>query len=771
MSLSIAFVVPYGEPSDGFFPDTLVAELCASVRKRGHRGRIVRVYYDGRDRARDLEVADRLRHWLAEQDADLVVLERLFDPAPVRAHVEASSKRRAVLITRGDSFDPIDGVDLVIGAHPGVTRTGATRRSPTTAELSSAFLRLVDAIENERDPLTVSGVSVVREGELLGGSPIEPADPERPYDAVVEQDVICLTEPPRVVRKTIFGNAGCPYAADPADNAHFSGVKLPMSPLPLARLGCAFCGMGGDYQKRRDDEVVPFLVEQAAFWTSKVPEIEELVLSDQYAIRYLAQLVRDAHSNGVRPVRWLFAARTDSFVHERKRVLDAIEAARATGHHIEVYLSGFEAFSDEELDRYNKGVSVAEQLAAIHTMRELAGEYPDAFSYSHARGHSLILWNPWTRPEHLEESIGNIRRHGTRDLFYELGRNRLRLYRDLPIFYAAKRDDVLTDRWEGSDEGAARRKGYNVEHPWRFLDSRTRLAYELARSLRERLGLETEAAQLAAIVTYVKTAEASADIRAHVEKVATELDALEAAFLHLATNRPDQGRRASNLRGAPVLFGGDCNNACATCANLEWWVDPKPSAVRSRIDAARETGLPIVLAGREPSMDRGFFDYLLRARGDDDRLVAVVTNGRRFADPMFADKALRSGLRSVSLKLFAPDTATTTTITGVPEAHEQALRGAIELVRRRLPSMELRVPLHRLTLGTLDRFAVLAHRMGVRQIRLECALDAVGIDALAPATAALGRLERACTELGVAITAVPLSAGTRYFDRIPGRAS
>src|SRR5258708_32835018 len=85
--LSIAFVLPYGEPSEGFFPEALLGHLCALARDRGHEARIVRVYYDGRDAGRDAETRARLAGWLEERAADLVVVERLFDPAPVREHV------------------------------------------------------------------------------------------------------------------------------------------------------------------------------------------------------------------------------------------------------------------------------------------------------------------------------------------------------------------------------------------------------------------------------------------------------------------------------------------------------------------------------------------------------------------------------------------------------------------------------------------------------------------------------------------------------------
>lgn len=766
-ALSVAFVVPYGEPSDGFFPDTLLAELCAVARGEGHRAEVVRVYYDGRDAARDAEVARRLEAWLAARDADVVVLERLFDPSPIEAHLAAKPGRTSLLVTRGDSFDPAPGIHYVVGAHPGATRAGTTRRSPTVAELSLAFRRFVTRVAEARDPRDVAGVCAIADGELQLGAPLEPAGPGGPYQAVVEQDVIALDAPPRVIRKTLFGNAGCPFADDPVDNPHFAQIRLP-GDLPLARLGCAFCAMGGDYQKRPDAEVVASLVEQAALWTSQLPDVEELVLSDQYAVRYLGALLRAARAAGIRPVRWLFAARVDAFVRERARVLDAVAAAQQTGHAVEVYLSGFEAFCDAELSRYNKGTTVADQLAAIETMRELARSYPDAFSYSRARGHSLILWSPWTRPEDVAESVETMRANGARELFHEVGRNRLRLYRDIPIYYAAERDRALAPTWEGDDEGAARRKGYSVEQPWRFLDARTRLAYELARALRDALRPETEMSQLAAAVAFARNVHPDVDVDRVVADVMRDVAALERALLELAG--PDAGvRRASSVRAAPVKFTGACNNACESCANRDSWLDDTPEAVVARVAAARAGGLPVALAGREPTLHPAFLDAVRAARGDDARDVGVVTNGRRFAYRSFTRAAWAAGLRAASVKVFAPSAAIADTVARDDGAHEQTLRGIRELQRAGMPAVELRVPLHRAHLESIEAFVDLARAAGVPRIYLECALDAVGLDTARAAADAVGRLARACARKDVALDAIPLTAGTLAFDRLPAR--
>jgi pyruvate-formate lyase-activating enzyme len=764
-SLSVAFVLPLGEPSEGFFPDTLLAELCADARAAGHLAEVLRVYYDGKDADRDAEVAARFERWLGEREVDVVVLERLFDPSPIRAHVGRDPRRRCVLVSRGDSFEPVPGVDLVVGAIPGLTRAGTTRRTPTNADIALALGRVLERIAEGGEPDEIPGVASLRAAKLRDVAPIAVAPSRGVYRAVVEQSVISLGEPPRVRRKTLFGNVGCPYAANPLTLPHYRGLRLPVD-VSMAKLGCGFCSLGGDYEKRPDHDVVDSLVQQASFWTRSCPDVEALVLMDQHALRYLGALVRGAHARGVRPVRWLFAARADSFLRERSRIEDAVDAAMACSHFVECYLSGFEAFSQVELDRYNKGLSVADLIAAVRSMRELARERPMSFGYAGAKGHSLILWNPWTTPDTLEESVTTIREHGLSELFHEVGRNRLRLYPDLPLYYAAERDGALAARWEAGDEGAARRKGYNVEHPWRFLDPRTRTAYQIALALRDRLGTETELAQLRSAIDFAKRFDPSPG--EHPSAV-NGLDSLEDAL----NDSPgvDVGvaaaARGTSVRAALVAFAGACNNGCTACSNSDRFLYDDTDALRSRVDQARETGAAIALAGREPTIHPAFLELVARARGDDDRYVAAVTNGRRFAYEAFARAAVHAGLKAASVKIFAVDAEVADAIARTQDAHAQALAGVANLRRARVSSLEMRVPLNRHNLAQYDRFADLAVTLGLEQIRVECTLDAVGLENLERAADAVRALRKRCSTLGVAVVTSPLGAGTRLLDSVP----
>lgn len=756
MALSIVFVLPYGEPSDGFFPDTLLALLAGQARDVGHDSRLVRVYYHGRNAETDRSIAERLEAFLTEHRADVVVVERLFDSAPIERYLSKYAGTIAVLVSRGDSFEPTPGIRYVVGKTPGQTRRGDTRRTPTTGELAKSFARLLQALENGTDPVLVPGVAEIDwTGNWRVGPPPEPAEPVRPFSFLLAQDVIAPGAAPIVRRKTLLGNAGCPFSLDPLENPHYTGIQPPET-MSLSRLGCAFCSMGGDYQKRADEVVISELVEQALALTKNDESITELVSSDQYALRYLSRLVRACANAGVRPMRFLFAARVDSFVKEIKRVEEAIAAAEETGHSIEVYLSGFEAFCNRELLRYNKGTTVAEQVQAVNEMRRLRRKHPRTFYYERARGHSLILWNPWTGPEDLRESVENVRENGFGELFHELGKNRLRLYKDLPIYWAAERDGAVRDAWEEGDQGAGKRKGYNVEIPWRFLNERTRLAYDLSREIRELLGAETEVAQLLATIEYCE--------RTGLENASADKTSILAQVAQLQEKLAPRGQ---SDKANVVLFAGACNNGCAACPNRDEWRADDEAALFERVDEARQINGPIVLAGREPTMHPAFLRILARARGAERRPVGIVSNGRRFAYPKFAQASVFAGLTAASIKIFAPEQIAADRISRDPGGFSQACAAFAVLRKLGISALELRAPLNRENMHHYALFARLARNLGADALRVECALDALGLENLKAGMDAVDSLVDVCQQFDLSLAISPLRAGSKVFDRLP----
>lgn len=766
-SLRVALVLPYGEPDPGFFPDTLLGLFAQRARLLGHEAVSVRVFYDGRDANRDAEVRAKLGAWLERRAPDVIVVERLFDPAPIAAYAGREPGRTVVGVVWG-GFEPVAGLDLVIGASPGSASSGITRRSPGAGDLVRAFEGMLAALASDSDPAEVPGVARVdREPHRGAGSlsvryPLEPAPLPSPFAPALDHDVISAGSPPAIRHRHLFGNAGCPYAADPREDPLYASLPL-ATDGSLSLLGCTFCHAGGDYQKRSDREVVTSLIEQAQYFHREVPDVTALVLVDQHPIRYLEALLNEAIAAGLPATRWLFQTRADSFVKEWQRLARAVEAAR-DGHSLELYLVGFESFSDRELGRYNKGATAAELLQAVSRMRELRQRHPGRFEYARARGHSLVLWSPWTEPDDLRATVHAIRNHGLLELFGEVARNRLRLYPDLPIYHAAESHGALADSWEDGDEGAARRKGYGREHPWRFLDPRARVAHSLVSALSERLGRETELGQLDAATRYVeaRARDEALDSKGLVQSILLALDELRAVLASIA-RRPG---RAPCSRGAVVRLFGPCQNRCSTCPNLAGF--GRAEDLATDLDRARQRGGPVVLAGREPGLHPALATLIQRAAGPDGRPVAIVTNGRRFADAAFTQAAERAGLRAASVKLFAPEAGAADRIAGASGAFAEASDGVRQL-RAKGVAVELRAPLHSDNLADYERFADLALSLGAPRLRSEAALEAVGLERLASAVEAVLRLERACRERGVSLDASPLEAGASWFEPVPER--
>ncbi|MCA9642587.1 MAG: radical SAM protein [Myxococcales bacterium] len=753
--LRVALVIPCAEGDPGFFPDGLLEHACARLQRDGHEARLLRVYYEG-NRTADAEVQKRVEAWLEGFQPNLVVVERLFDQAPFANFRARSPNTKVALVSWGDA-ELAQSVDYTIGTTPGQVRRGTTRRSPSAGELAWAVEQLANSLASGDDARQIPGVSQKVGQQTLMGPPATPRPLMTPFEAEVNGECIASGAVPRLTRKYLFGNAGCPYSRAPSEEAFYEGLELP-SDDTLSVLGCAFCRAGGDYQKQPEAVLLDSLVEQAAFYAKHVPELEELVLVDQYPIRYLPKLLRVASSANIPQLRWLFQARADGFTRDIEHIRAAIQVATDLGHQLEVYLTGFESFSDAELRRYNKGVMSHELVRAVENMRSLAAEYPNNFAYARAKGHSMILWSPWTSAADIRDNVDTVKRSGLLELFDEIGRNRLRLYPDLPIYYAARRDGLVLDDWEQDDEGAGRLKGYGVEAAWRFADPNIKTAYRLAKELRERLGRETEIDQLASIADAVSGGEGL-----DAERILRAIGDLERSVSALLGPR-DQSQPASsgNQRCATVLLSGPCNNGCLTCPNQATLHSSPPAASVAR---ARESGLPVLLAGREPTLSDQLSSLVRQARGEDHRGVGMVTNGRRFASEAFTKELRNAGLTGASVKLFGYTADMNDAITRDPGSWHQALRGVRNLLKHNIP-VEIRAEAHQQNLEHFEYFAALATKLGVRALRVSISLEAVSLLRIAEFNVALARLARACRVGGVSLDVSPLPWGNQPGDRI-----
>jgi len=763
LTLRIAMVSAFGTRKGGYFSDVLLGLLCSDARGLGHDAKMVRVYYDGGDGARDADVSARLARWLVDEQIDLVVADRVLTSEPFAQWKARRPDARMLLLPPPEGMGSVPAADAAIAYR-------AYERRPEHGEMG-------DEVRRAFALWLATGLAPPREADVPGLSALCDGQPEvaaRPvtalsggpgldYRPVVEHETIAADAdaviPPAPY--AVFGNGGCPYSRDVAQ-------ATPYRDLPLAenggllRKGCAFCTMGGDYDKRSDGETVASVLRQVEYLTTHLPGPHAFVLTDQHPLRYLPLLLEDAERRGVRDVTWLLETRADWLVEHRAALERSIAVAARTDTRLELYLIGFESFSDDDLELFNKGTTRAGLLAAARLVRELTHAHPRHFGFTRERGHSLILFHPWTSPARLLDSGETLRTHGLADFFHDVTRNRLRLYPRLPILALARAHGLVAESWDGDEASrTARAKGYSVDVPWRFADPRAAIAYEACRRLRDTVGNETEISQLLAVARWTGQMD-----RDRPPVPADALGPLDGAVRRLATRIDGLLRTSRGDRAAPVLFAGACNNGCDGCENRDRFLPDDGDALHARVDAARTDGLPLMLAGREPTLHPGFVALVDRARGADRRRVGVTTNGRRFAYRRFAADAIRAGLTDASVKVFAAHARDADAIVRVDGGFDQALAGIDHLVRGGV-RVELRVPLHARALGTLADYAALARAHRVGAIRVEVPLDALGLDALDAAESALGTLTGACQAGGIRLTASPLPSGMRGFDRLP----
>jgi predicted dehydrogenase/uncharacterized radical SAM superfamily Fe-S cluster-containing enzyme len=399
---------------------------------------------------------------------------------------------------------------------------------------------------------------------------------------------------------SIDGNPGCPYQADARSNPIYRDVVLPDG---VGR-GCGFCTTGNHYQARPHDDTIARVFEQLAYVRREAPEVTVLVLRDQNPMGYLTELLQQCAEHQVGGFVLMLQTRADWLLQGQRRFRLALDAAARAGITITPFLVGIESFAQAELDRMNKGITVADNrafLAALSTW----SSHP-AFDLSRA-SFGYILFTPWTTMADLQQSYDGIAATGFDRLRGKLLHARVRLYPDTAMFYLAQRDGLLHD--EGAASTLPGRYGYFPDRSWRFADP--------------------VVAQFAELAAAASTATNGRDelrlfrdlLRAFAERPAAAIDlaALVAGGSTTARTAVAPAVGGTSRRSIEVDLGGRCRPECAVCrppaptADVERVLragaarivvrgaGPEPSAMRQRIGDAR--GRDVVRAGHVDTID------------------------------------------------------------------------------------------------------------------------------------------------------------------------
>ncbi len=408
--------------------------------------------------------------------------------APPEALLEALRGYDAVVFERVFSRPFMVALRAALPAHLFVACQGEHRLLAPPAdyecrgELRRALVALLAWLRGER-PAPPPGTRR-REGERF--EPVEPterlSDAPLPYapnlrPLEVGQFAAGLET------FSILGNAGCPYQADARDNPAYAGVRMPEG---VGR-GCAFCTTGNRYEHRPVEATAASVLEQIRFVRAEAPARDRLVLKDQNPFAWLPEVVERVGAEGLGPLSVLLETRVDWFVRSAGRFERALERAAAAGVRLAPYLIGIESFSQAELDRFNKGMRAEDNVAFLESLDRWEAEWPESLDLSHA-SFGFVLFTPWTTLDDLAINHAALVRTGLDRFRGSVLLSRARLYPDTALYWLAKRDGLLAERWAHEGEDSARRYGYFPGHPWRFADPRVAHLSALAIELSEAMG-------------------------------------------------------------------------------------------------------------------------------------------------------------------------------------------------------------------------------------------------------------------------------------------
>jgi len=282
---------------------------------------------------------------------------------------------------------------------------------------------------------------------------------------------------------SVMGNSGCPFQLDARENPLYAGTAIPAG----HGRGCAFCTTGNHYDGRPNAETAASVLEQIRYVRQHAPDLALLVLKDQNPFGYLTEVIECCEAERLTEFSLLLETRAEWFLRNAARFGRALAIARRIDVRIAPFLVGIENFSQPELDRFNKGTTVAANIEFIETLWRWKEQYGDALDLSHT-AFGFILFSPWTAMTDLEANLHAIRRTGFDRLRGSVLLSRARLYPDTALYYLAERDGLLSDAFESEADDASRRYGYYPSRPWRFVHAEVAHFAALATALAERNG-------------------------------------------------------------------------------------------------------------------------------------------------------------------------------------------------------------------------------------------------------------------------------------------
>jgi hypothetical protein len=438
-----------------FRDDAALGSLASKLEALGHSASLVRTVIDA-DAGAKARAHAELADFVRAGAFDVAVVARAWDEATVGALRGALGPgKKLVRITEGVAAALDARFDHVLDI-PGLLALLGGDESPAPAAFRQT--RPAELRERAKDRDAVHGERSMPAVVLAGGA---------------------SSAPP-----TIVGPAtGCPFLLDAAKNPIFASLGADQSKLQMK--GCTFClDNSGSYAQPTEQAVLDAWLSKLRRLRQGKPGKLEVLLADERPHPFLPAFFRALTAEpALAPVELLFKSRVDWLLEHEREVAEAAAIAEQSGSVLHLYLVGFESFDPFHLELFNKGCTVADNLAALAAMRALGERFPRSFEYKRYRAHGVVLFTPWSTPESLLENARVMREVRFHEVRTEAVRTRLRLYPRVPLHALAQKDGLLAEQFSAHRPDRAAEQGYDASVPWRFRDARMEAIFQIASDL------------------------------------------------------------------------------------------------------------------------------------------------------------------------------------------------------------------------------------------------------------------------------------------------
>ena len=213
----------------------------------------------------------------------------------------------------------------------------------------------------------------------------------------------------------VLNAIGCPYGVKPQVVLLPPPINLWGKGIPEIEVqskGCIFCDVS------RDKGYHGFVVrDRVVAQIAGLPEVDGRKISfeliDEYPLCSLGKLLEDTESYGIPLSQINLVCRVDDINAHVSDLEDILSLARKQDVKIMFASIGFESFCDQLLQYLGKGITVADIVKCVETLRRLKDRFGNHFLYRRDEGanHGFIRPTPWDDGEVMQEMDRNIFLH------------------------------------------------------------------------------------------------------------------------------------------------------------------------------------------------------------------------------------------------------------------------------------------------------------------------------------------------------------------------